>query len=249
MNQNAQIWGVIPAAGIGTRMGSEIPKQYLRVQGRTILEHSLQRLLAHPRMQKVMVITAAQDNYWPAIRQTLAQDRVLTAYGGKERYHSVYAGLIALAKLAQPQDWVLVHDAVRPYLSLAQIDRLIVSVEKHNAGGLLALPVRDTLKLAAADSMVASTLDRTGVWLAQTPQMFRLSDLTAAMEYAIRAGRALTDEAEAIEFAGGKPLLVPGDINNIKLTYPEDLLWIERTLGDYSTDTAIPAAGDKIPCA
>ncbi|HVV69379.1 MAG TPA: 2-C-methyl-D-erythritol 4-phosphate cytidylyltransferase [Gammaproteobacteria bacterium] len=231
MNQHpANIWGVLPAAGIGRRMGYEIPKQYLIVQGKSILQHSLQCLLSHPRINKVAVVVATHDTYWPLIKDKIAENRVLTVRGGMERCHSVHAGLLALAPIAQPDDWVLVHDAVRPCVRLMDIDRLISGVEHHATGGLLALAVRDTLKLTDEEGRVIRTMDRTGIWQAQTPQMFRLGELTAALAQAIHKGQTITDEAAAIELLGKQPLVIPGSIDNIKVTHPDDLLWLERYL-------------------
>lgn len=231
MNQNlANIWGVLPAAGIGMRMGYDIPKQYLIVRGQSILEHSLNALLSHPRIKKVAVVVATHDTYWPLIKAKIGENRVLTVRGGIERCHSVYAGLSALAAIAQPDDWVLVHDAVRPCVKLIDIDRLISSVENQATGGLLALPVRDTLKLTDEAGKVMRTMERTGIWQAQTPQMFRLGELTAALAHAIHTGQPITDEAAAIELSGKRPLVVPGAIDNIKVTHPDDLLWLERYL-------------------
>ena len=232
MTQNPpKIWGVLPAAGIGRRMGAAIPKQYLTVHGQTIIEYSLQCLLSHPRIQKVVVVVAAHDTHWPSIEIKVPQDRVLVVQGGAERCHSVYAGLLALAAIAQPEDWVLVHDAVRPCVKLKDINRLISGVENHPSGGLLALPVRDTLKVTDAQGKVTGTLDRTWIWQAQTPQMFRLGELTVALQQAIHSGHPVTDEASAIEFSGGLPVVIPGHIDNIKVTHPDDLRWLEHYLG------------------
>ncbi len=220
----------MPAAGVGTRMGSEIPKQYLTVNGKTLLEHSLQGLLSHPRIKKIVIIIAKNDRHWPSIASTISQERIVTTYGGGERYLSVYAGLLNLTTFADPDDWVLVHDSVRPCVCGEDIDRLIATVENHAIGGLLAVPVRDTLKLTNEEGVVLNTVDRTRIWQAQTPQMFRLSVLTAALQQVINSQHPVTDEASAIEFSGGQPLVVPGHLDNIKVTYPEDLFWVKRYL-------------------
>jgi 2-C-methyl-D-erythritol 4-phosphate cytidylyltransferase len=221
--QSQKIWGLIPAAGLGKRMNAQIPKQYLLLKGKSILEHSLNCLLSHPRIQKVILVIAKDDHCWPSIEPKLPPDRFWVAQGGAERYLSVYAGLMQLAEIASPEDWVLVHDAVRPYVQLEIIQRLIAAVENHSVGGLLAMPVRDTLKLTDERGVVIKTIERSRVWQAQTPQMFRLGILIAALEQVIAANHPVTDESAALEYIGAQPLVVPGSASNIKITYPEDL--------------------------
>lgn len=217
-------WGVVPAAGVGRRMGAEVPKQYLPLLGRYLLDHSLSRLLSHPRLERVVVALSANDTLWPRCEQA-GHPHVLTAPGGAERCHSVWNALQVLAPLADPADWVLVHDAARPCLRRSDLERLIAVVEASGGGGLLAVPVRDTMKQADNEGRVMVTLPRDALWHAQTPQMFRLADLTHALALALAVHCAVTDEAQAMEAAGfePRPLLVEGHADNLKVTRPEDL--------------------------
>lgn len=238
------ILAVVPAAGIGSRMQSSIPKQYLPVLGRPVLAHTLERLLALAEVRRVMVALAADDTWWPALRADVTEPRVQTCAGGADRWQSVLNALDALAQSgATDSDWVLVHDAVRPCVRAADIRRLVTDVAASGAvGGLLAVPVGDTLKRAAAAdgveeqkstaARVLETVDREHLWAACTPQLFRLGALREALRGAAAAGIALTDEASAMEWSGQAPLLVPCARDNIKITWPDDLalagLIIER---------------------
>jgi len=215
-------WGVIPAAGKGTRMGTARPKQYLELAGRTVLEHTLERLAADPRIAGIVVALGADDTEWARLRPPPGVE-VRTVIGGAERCHSVLNALRDLAARAAPGDWVLVHDAARPCLRPADLTRLIDTLAADPVGGLLAVPVRDTMKRADGDERVAGTVERGGLWHAQTPQMFRLEALRTALEAAVAAGVLVTDEAAAMERAGHRPRLVPGSGDNLKITRPEDL--------------------------
>jgi len=221
--QTARFWAIVPAAGIGKRLGTDIPKQYLLLHGKPVIAHSVSCLATYPLIDTTVVVVAANDTYWPPIQATLPAEKIITAVGGAERYISVYQGLLAL-KDAKPDDWVLVHDAVRPCLQHREIDRLITALKGHPVGGLLGIRVRDTLKRTHQEGYVISTLDREGVWQAQTPQMFRYGLLSAALKTAIEQNQLMTDEASAIELAGEHPLMVEGSEYNIKITYPEDLV-------------------------
>jgi 2-C-methyl-D-erythritol 4-phosphate cytidylyltransferase len=222
-------WAVIPAAGAGVRMGQGTPKQYLELRGRAILAHAIERLLSEPRIQAVMVALAAADTRWPALGYA-GNPRVMTTTGGRERCHSVLNGLKALLKAAQADDWVLVHDAARPCVPPADIGRLIEAAASHPCGGLLAIPVRDTMKRADSTGSIQETVDRDGLWHAMTPQMFRLGALEQAVASAVAGGSVVTDEAQAIERQGGRPLLVSGSPDNIKITRTEDLQLAEHYL-------------------
>ncbi|QFT23138.1 2-C-methyl-D-erythritol 4-phosphate cytidylyltransferase [Pseudomonas sp. THAF187a] len=224
---SARFWLVIPAAGIGARMAADRPKQYLQVAGRSILEHTLQRFLDHPALRGVVVSLAADDPYWPAL--AVASDpRIRRAAGGRERADSVLAGLETLKNEgAADDDWVLVHDAARPNLALEDLQRLLDSLADDPVGGLLAVPARDTLKRAGADGRVQETVDRSVIWQAYTPQMFRLGALRQALAQALRAQVAITDEASAMEWAGLAPRLVEGRADNLKVTRPEDLQYLQ----------------------
>lgn len=219
-------WAVMPAAGMGTRMASACPKQYLPLAGRTVIEHALQPLLQEPRIRAVVVALSAADAHWPSL--PVARDpRVMTTPGGRERADSVLQGLRALK--AGEQDWVLVHDAARPCLAPAELALLLDTLCDDPVGGLLAVPVADTLK-REREGRVAATVDRVGLWRAQTPQMFRYGLLRQALESAQAAGVVITDEAAAMERAGHAPRLVPGCESNIKLTRAEDHWLAEHIL-------------------
>jgi 2-C-methyl-D-erythritol 4-phosphate cytidylyltransferase len=215
-------WAVLPAAGIGARMGAEVPKQYLEVAGATILEHSLSALLSCERLSAVVVALHPQDTRASQLA-LLADPRVQRVNGGEQRSDSVLAALEALLARTVPEDWVLVHDAARPCLQLAEISRLIDRVLATGTGGVLAQPIVDTVKLAGEDALVAATLDRNTLWCAQTPQMFRLGELRDALLAAKRQGLPVTDEASAMELAGLPVQLVPGSPRNLKVTLPADL--------------------------
>lgn len=213
---------VLPAAGIGTRMGSATPKQYLELAGATLYEHSLGALLASPLIESVAVVLHPQDRL--AGQFELTRDaRVQTVIGGEERCDSVLAGLEALLAQVAADDWVLVHDAARPCLQAADIQRLLDACETAGHGGILAEPVVDTVKQADAAGLVEKTLDRSRLWRAQTPQMFPLASLQQALVSAAQQGQQVTDEASAMELAGHPVQLVPGSPANLKVTVPDDL--------------------------
>ena len=221
-------WALIPAAGIGSRMRADRPKQYLPLAGKSIIEHTLACFLEHPQLRALVVSLAADDPYWPSL--SCARDpRIQRADGGAERADSVLSGLLRLSELgAQAQDWVLVHDAARPNLARSDLDLLLGELAHDPVGGLLAVPARDTLKRAGADGRVQSTVDRSTIWQAFTPQMFRLGELQRALADALLAGVAVTDEASAMEWAGQSPRLIEGRSDNLKVTRPEDLLSLNR---------------------
>ncbi|MBH3459591.1 MULTISPECIES: 2-C-methyl-D-erythritol 4-phosphate cytidylyltransferase [Pseudomonas] len=221
-------WAVIPAAGIGARMAADRPKQYLQLGRQTILEHSLDCFLDHPTLKGVVVSVAEEDPYWPGLR--CANDpRIQRAAGGRERADSVLNALLLLhAHGAADDDWVLVHDAARPNLARSDLDKLLSELGDDPVGGLLAVPARDTLKRADATGRVSATVDRTTVWQAYTPQMFRLGMLHRALAECLVADVAVTDESSAIEWAGHAPRLIEGRSDNIKVTRPEDLEWLRQ---------------------
>lgn len=221
-------WVVIPAAGIGSRMCADRPKQYLTLGGQSILEHTLDCFLDHPQLRGLVVCLAEEDPYWPDLK--CARDaRVHRAAGGSERADSVLAGLLALSGLgADDTDWVLVHDAARPNLALEDLNCLLNSLADDPVGGLLAVPARDTLKRAGADGRVQETVDRSVIWQAFTPQMFRLGSLREVLADALASGVVVTDEASALEWAGYHPRLIEGRADNLKITRPEDLDWLQH---------------------
>ena len=217
---------LIPCAGTGTRAGTAQPKQYQPLTGQPLVMHTVQALAGVPRVASGWVVLAPDDNFdWPSAGWPAHFQRV--ACGGPSRAHSVYNGLQAMRSAGvPPQDWVLVHDAARCLVTPALIDALIDACLDDPVGGLLAQPLADTLK-HGPDGRVAATVPREGHWLAQTPQMFRLGHLARALE---AAGDAVTDEASAIEAAGGQPLLVAGSPRNFKVTWPEDFALAEALL-------------------
>jgi len=221
-------WAVIPAAGVGARMAADRPKQYLQLGGQTILEHSLDCFLDHPCVKGVVVSVAADDPFWPGLR-CATDPRIQRAEGGQERADSVLNALLLLhAQGAADSDWVLVHDAARPNLARSDLDRLLAELADDPVGGLLAVPARDTLKRANANGRVSKTIDRSTVWQAYTPQMFRLGALHRALADSLVADVAITDESSAIEWSGQAPRLIEGRSDNIKVTRPEDLEWLRQ---------------------
>ena len=223
MNNDSQCHAVIPAAGAGVRMGADTPKQYLTLAGQTVLEHSLDVLLACKRIATVVLVLSVDDQYWPEIRRRYKDSRVETVSGGAERCHSVLNGLEYLADKASGDDWVLVHDAARPCVRKHDIEMLMSRLEDDSVGGLLGMPVADTMKQVDADGVVMQTVERDGLWRALTPQMFRLGPLRDALQQAIASGVMVTDDAAAMEMAGFRPRMVQGHADNIKLTRPGDL--------------------------
>ncbi|BCX87799.1 2-C-methyl-D-erythritol 4-phosphate cytidylyltransferase [Methylomarinovum tepidoasis] len=217
----ARCFAVIPAAGSGKRMGAAIPKQYLTLLGKPVLQHTIERLLAVAAVERIVVALAADDPRWPALPAAF-DPRVMTAIGGAERADSVLAGLRALAAEARPDDWVMVHDAARPCLRPDDVEKLLAELEGDPVGGILALPSVDTLKEVEGRDIVA-TVDRSRIWRALTPQLFRYRPLTESLERALAAGATITDEASAVEWAGRRPKIVEGHPGNIKITRPEDL--------------------------
>jgi len=216
-------WAVVPAAGTGARMGADQPKQYLALDGRTVIEHTLDALLACKVLSGIVVVIAAHDTRWAAIGQRYRDCPLATVTGGTERSHSVFNGLQHLAGQAWPHDRVLVHDAARPCLHTADVRRLIDAAGRDDNGGLLGVPVADTMKRVDGERRVTQTVERNGLWHALTPQLFRIDLLRAALAAAIDARLPVTDEASAMERAGYTPRMVQGQRDNIKITLPADL--------------------------
>ncbi|UCC13792.1 MAG: 2-C-methyl-D-erythritol 4-phosphate cytidylyltransferase [Gammaproteobacteria bacterium] len=226
MSRTRPLWAVVPAAGAGQRFGGCVPKQYLPLLGRTVLEWAIRPFLARSDVAGIVVAISPADEHWPGICPP--SGRVRAVHGGRQRADSVLAGLTALSEDADVRDWALVHDAARPCLTDEDLDRL-VDVAAEAGGGLLAAPVQDTLK-AADDGRVARTVEREGLWRALTPQMFRIGELVSALRKAEQAAFVATDEAAAMERAGYRPSIVPGRADNIKITRPEDLALAEFVL-------------------
>jgi 2-C-methyl-D-erythritol 4-phosphate cytidylyltransferase len=222
-------YALVPAAGVGARSGADRPKQYVSIAGRAMMAHTLDALLAVPDLAATLVVLSPEDDQFEAAVPGFAGERGWVARcGGATRAESVANGLAELlARGAQPHDWVLVHDAARCLLRPEWVERLIAACADDEVGGLLALPVADTLKEADALGRVAATVDRRGKWAAQTPQMFRLGLLRPALA---AAGDAVTDESSAIEALGHRPLLVESPLENFKVTWPADFALAERLL-------------------
>ncbi|BBA33759.1 2-C-methyl-D-erythritol 4-phosphate cytidylyltransferase [Methylocaldum marinum] len=219
--QNDRFWAVVPAAGVGKRMGSDVPKQYLEVQGKPVLQHTLERLLEVAVFAGVVVALGSEDTYWPEL-PCAVHPKIRIAPGGKERADSVLSALLSLDGIAGPDDWVLVHDAARLCITSGDVQKLIDSLRNDPVGGILALPLTDTLKGAEAGEIV-ETIDRSRIWRALTPQMFRYGMLKRALIDAAEQDLVVTDEASALELQGFRPKLVEGRPDNIKITRPEDL--------------------------
>jgi 2-C-methyl-D-erythritol 4-phosphate cytidylyltransferase len=222
------LWCVVPAAGRGARVGGDCPKQYLPLAGRPLIAHTLERLAAHPRIAGLLVTLAAGDAHWSGI-DTLNGKPVLTAIGGAERSDSVLAGIDALPASVGAGDFVLVHDAARPCVRLADIGKLIELAGAAD-GGLLGAPLRDTLKRANTAGRSELTEPRDLRWRAFTPQMFRRGQLAMALREAVRRGVNVSDEAMAMERVGFAPLLVEGAEDNIKVTTAADFALAEFLL-------------------
>ncbi|MBL1376674.1 2-C-methyl-D-erythritol 4-phosphate cytidylyltransferase [Zobellella iuensis] len=216
MKPPSSFTAVVPAAGVGKRMAAGLPKQYLPLLGSTVLEHTLNRLLEHPAIGRVIVATAEHDHWFPAL--AIARDpRVLRVNGGKERADSV---LNALARVET--DWVLVHDAARPCLHPADLEAVLAAGRQHE-GAILACRVRDSMKRGDGHGAISGSVSRDELWHALTPQCFATRPLREALAAALAAGCDITDEASAMEWAGFRPRLVEGRADNIKITRPEDL--------------------------
>jgi len=210
---------LVPAAGSGSRMGGTLPKQYLPLLGRPLIAHTLSALASHPRIDRVVLVLSPDDAHWESLAFDSDKLMVLRC-GGETRAESVTNGLQSLADVLKPDDWVLVHDAARPCLRQDHLDKMLEVLADDPVGGILAMPVADTLKRAGPDQRIAETVPRESLWQAQTPQMFRHALLLEALK---KAGDQVTDEASAIEKMGLKPKLVEGDARNLKVTYPRDL--------------------------
>ncbi|PKI14171.1 2-C-methyl-D-erythritol 4-phosphate cytidylyltransferase [Colwellia sp. 12G3] len=232
MESTLKFIAIVPAAGVGKRMQANCPKQYLSINNETILSHTVMRLLSHPLISKVIIALGTDDQYF-AESQLAHHKDIIRVNGGTERVNSVLSGLHAVDKKKYP--WVLVHDAARPCVSHADIDKLIHQCLMNDHGGILATPVRDTMKrgiyaedIAKGDiSTIECTVEREQLWHALTPQLYKTDELTTAIEQALTNGLKITDEASAIEQANLPSLLVSASSENIKITHPNDLALAE----------------------
>ncbi|MRX28387.1 2-C-methyl-D-erythritol 4-phosphate cytidylyltransferase [Kangiella sp. HZ709] len=217
------IWAIIPAAGIGSRMGSDIPKQYLEIGSKTILEHSASNFLKHSQIYKVIIVLHPQDNRWHKL--SVAKDpKIVTVIGGEERADSVLAGLEYIQQNGGADDWVMVHDAARPCLYTLHIDNLLQAKATSPDGVILAVPSYDTVKFVDKTQTIDRTIKREAIWLAQTPQFFPCEKLQKSINHALADNFEVTDESSAMESQGYRPALVTGSRRNIKVTEQEDLL-------------------------
>ncbi len=226
MNQAPRYFALIPAAGVGSRMGADSPKQYLKIGGKPMLRHTLDAFQSSELIAHTFIVVSPDDPFIDAVAPS--HGVTVLRCGGASRMESVRNGLSVLANTLAPTDWVLVHDAARPGLTAELIERLISGTGDHDAGGLLALPVVDTVK-RCIDGEAAGTVPRSGLWLAQTPQMFRFRLLREALGAATDPN-AITDDASAVEALGLSPRLVEGHPRNLKVTLPEDIRIAEMYL-------------------
>ncbi|SEL45516.1 2-C-methyl-D-erythritol 4-phosphate cytidylyltransferase [Nitrosovibrio tenuis] len=229
----SNFFALIPAAGSGSRMGNELPKQYLSLAGKPMIYHALRRLCGSDRLRGVIVVLAPDDSEWARHDWSEFSDKLVVIHcGGGTRAQSVLNGLEAVRRTSSiaDADWVLVHDAARPCLSERQLDKLMDELADDEVGGLLAVPVADTLKRSDNSSRVERTESRESLWQAQTPQMFRYKLLVEALS--MTGGTVMTDDAGAVEALGLHPKLVLSDARNLKVTYPQDMALAELILGN-----------------
>jgi len=223
-----KVWVVIPAAGIGKRMQSDIPKQYLKINNKTVLEHTLNCFLTHAEVAGIIVVLNSDDYHWKTIKLRSDHDKpIYTVEGGKERSDSVMQGLDYLLMVEQlaEDSWVMIHDAARPCLIEKDINSLLSIRSNNTVGGILASPVRDTMKRAVnknSKNVISNTESRDNLWHALTPQMFRIGELKSAIYHCLEKGITITDESSALEATGKEVELVEGSMNNIKITQQSD---------------------------
>lgn len=231
MGSEENIWVVIPAAGVGSRMKSTTPKQYMMLNQAPVIEHTLSLFKHTAEIREIVIAISPADEYWDSLDDKIKLN-VTVINGGNERCDSVLNGLRELENRVQLNDWVLVHDAARPCLRRDDLELLIKKLSGNEVGGILAIPVRDTMKRSGKragrlegeeQSFIEETIEREHLWHALTPQMFRYGLLKEALESALNDGRRITDEASAMEVAGYNPLLIEGHADNLKITRPEDL--------------------------
>jgi len=238
---NPRFFLVLPAAGTGLRMQQTLPKQYLEVLNAPVLQHTLERIGSYPAFSAIYVAVAANDPWFSALAAALPAGisaKLFVVTGGEERAQSVANALDAMQTRADPDDWVLVHDAVRPCVSREDIDLLVTSLGKHPVGGILASPVRETLKRTDAQGNILATVDRRLLWQAATPQMFRYQTLREALALSAADRHPVTDEASAVEYWMAKNQdmrgiqVIKGRPDNIKITFAEDLVLAAKILSE-----------------
>lgn len=232
MTSKRRIWAVVPASGTGQRMRSDRPKQYLPFCGKTILEHTLDRIQACEQVDGVILVLNENDQYWDKLNYVSDKPLVI-AEGGAERQDSVINGLKKIQQLDKDEPLAMVHDAVRPLVSIQDISSLISAFNQHNQGAILASPLSDTIKRDNNKGSIAETVDRKGLWRALTPQLFEAKLLLKALRKAKANQQQKTDDSAAMEALGYQPLLVEGSSENIKITRPDDLklaelIWLNQ---------------------
>lgn len=235
-NNTPKYWAIVPAAGVGARVGAAIPKQYIRINDKAIIEHTLEKLAASKIITKIVVAVSKEDAYFNDLASVKSLP-IQVVEGGADRCDSVLAGLEYLKKVANDDDWVLVHDAARPCVEVNDIHRLIAKLDEHEVGGILGVPVRDTMKRISdvnGVNEIVKTENRENLWHALTPQMFRIGILHKAMVHCRENKISVTDEASAIEYLGLNPVMIEGSANNIKITQAEDLMLAELYLKQQS---------------
>jgi 2-C-methyl-D-erythritol 4-phosphate cytidylyltransferase len=233
---------VVVAAGIGQRIGGVVPKQYLPIANRTLLEWSVKPFLALPQIARVVVVLAENDPWFPGL--ILAQHpKIKAVVGGHERYQSVLSGLQALSSEADRDDWIMVHDAARPNITLEDIKQLINNVGDHPVGGLLGVPLSDSLKCVDHQNTVVNDVAREEIWRALTPQMFRFNQLLTCLQALAEQGISVADEASALGRFGHQCLMVLGRSDNIKVTTPADYEMMEKLMAHHEI-TAKPKTGE-----
>ncbi len=222
MHELMQNWMIIPATGTGQRMQADRPKQYLQLEQKTLLEHTLDNVLSHPAVSGVVLILNQEDRFWSTLDYRHTKP-VMVCTGGKQRHHSVYNGLTHLRQAVEGDPLVLIHDAVRPFVQHHELDRLLEAARDYPQGALLAVPVSDTLKFADDHQCVKVTHPRDRLWRALTPQAFRLNAILQAIGAVISNNLDITDDASAMELMGFHPKLIAGSGLNIKITHPDDM--------------------------
>ncbi|MDG2302571.1 MAG: 2-C-methyl-D-erythritol 4-phosphate cytidylyltransferase [Gammaproteobacteria bacterium] len=223
MSKSDDVYAIVPAAGSGKRMESDVPKQYLKVDDELVIVRTLSRILSHPRVTKIVVALSEEDDFFEKHVQPISE-KYVSVIGGAERCHSVLAGARYLSQFAHDESLVMVHDAARPCVRCDDIAALVEKASQSKCGVVLGMPVRDTLKSCANDTTIKKTIDRSGLWQALTPQIFSLGLLIEALEAAIKDGHFVTDESQAMEYSGYKCEILEGHADNIKITRPSDLL-------------------------
>ena len=226
-----RIWAVIPAAGVGKRYSSDIPKQYLSLNGMPVLLHSINKFVKLDEIHEILVALNPDDKFWRKLN--FSHPKVKTINGGPERCNSVNSALEELSGRAENGDWILVHDAVRPCISDFDLNKIIEIVHDEDVGGLLACPILDTIKEVGDNLDVLKTIPREGLWSAMTPQIFRYELLKKALNAVLNSARSVTDEAKAIELIGLTPRIIEGDKTNIKITHPSDMVLAESIINTW----------------